>query len=99
LHTYVERSKTKREASIEEVVLRGASAKNNRNSASANNKYPRLGFEQAFSQYSYVWSVFGVFSHYCYSFPRFKTRTILWGWSPSVIFFRRNFNEITRKKN
>jgi len=43
--------------------------------ASANNKYPRLGFEQAYSQFSYVWSVYGVFSHYCYSFPRFKTRT------------------------
>lgn len=40
--------------------------------ASANNKYPRFGFEQAFSQSSYVWSVFGVLSHYCYSLPRFK---------------------------
>ncbi len=42
--------------------------------ASANNKYPRLGFEQAFFQSSYVWSVFGVLSHYCYSLPRFKTK-------------------------
>jgi len=42
--------------------------------ASANNKYPHFGFEQAFSQSSYVWSVFGIFSHYCYSLPRFKTK-------------------------
>lgn len=42
--------------------------------ASANNKYPRFGFEQAFSQSSYVWWVFGIFSHYCYSLPRFKTK-------------------------
>ena len=42
--------------------------------ASTKNKYPRLGFEQAFFQSSYVWSVFGALSHYSYSFPKFKTK-------------------------
>jgi len=42
--------------------------------ASVNNKYPRFGFEQAFYQSSYVWSVFWVLSHYCYSLPKYKIR-------------------------
>jgi hypothetical protein len=42
---------------------------------SANNKFPRFGFEQTFSQSSYVWSVYWMLSHYCYSLPRFKTKT------------------------
>ena len=33
-----------------------------------------MGFEQAFFQSSYVWSVFGALSHYSYSFPKFKTK-------------------------
>ena len=42
--------------------------------SSDKSKHPRFGFEQAFSQSSYVWSVFGIFSHYCYSLPRYKTK-------------------------
>lgn len=45
--------------------------------ASDNNNYPRLGFEQAFSKFFYVWLVYRVFSHYCYSFPRFRTRNYI----------------------
>lgn len=30
--------------------------------------------EKAYSQSSYVWSVFAIFSRYCYSLPRFKTK-------------------------
>nr|QBM31568.1 hypothetical protein [Arthrobotrys musiformis] len=75
-HTYVKISKTKKEASIGEVFLRGVSdANNNRNYVSVNNKYPRLGFEQTSSQSSYVWSVYWDLSHYCYSLPKYKHKT------------------------
>ncbi len=43
-------------------------------SASINNKYPRFGLEQAFTQSSYLWSVYGSLSHYCYSLPKYKIR-------------------------
>jgi hypothetical protein len=49
-HTYRIRRKTR----INELDLRGVSTENIQNSFSANNKYPRLGFEQAYSQFSYV---------------------------------------------
>jgi len=43
--------------------------------ASVNNKYPRLGFEQTSLQASYVWLVYWSLSHYCYSLPKFTSRT------------------------
>lgn len=43
--------------------------------ASVNHKYPRLGFEQTYSQSSYVWSVYWDLSHYCYGLPKYRNRT------------------------
>nr|YP_009945119.1 hypothetical protein [Monilinia laxa]QOE17483.1 hypothetical protein [Monilinia laxa] len=58
--------------------------------ASANNKSPRFGFEQAFSQSSYVWSVYWMLSYYCYSLPKFKTKTRNSKQTSSVSFVTRS---------
>ncbi len=42
--------------------------------ASVNNKNARLGFEQSYSRFEYVWSVYNALSHYCSSLPAVKSK-------------------------